>query len=178
MDLTTGVEYILLAFWFLCTAAAAVTALELPVPSAFRDAVRLSAARGKTWHTRPKALGFLRVRYYCLEFDLEHLRLVLPEPGQQVTSPTSKARVQDWSVPQEWFWHFYFVGTLVTAATAVVQLLQLAATVTFEASAVRFADPKIPSERPYGAFCGVSTALLVTVLLQMHLYEDFWRPLA
>jgi hypothetical protein len=49
------------AFWTLCTFAALVTALDLPFPGAFKRAVRLSAARGKTWQTRPKALGRLQV---------------------------------------------------------------------------------------------------------------------
>ena len=49
-------------FWCLCTAAVIVTALDLPAPAAFKRAVVLSAARGKTWATRPQSLGRLRVR--------------------------------------------------------------------------------------------------------------------
>lgn len=56
------VNVLLWAFWVLCTFAAAVTAIDAPVPQAFKAAVRLSAARGKTWDTKPAALGWLKAR--------------------------------------------------------------------------------------------------------------------
>jgi len=40
-------------FWPACTAAVALTVLDAPVPAAFKAAVRLSAARGKTWGEQP-----------------------------------------------------------------------------------------------------------------------------
>lgn len=55
------VQCALIAFWYLCTFAAAVTALNVPFPRAFKEAVRLSAARGKTWDSKPSALGWLKV---------------------------------------------------------------------------------------------------------------------
>jgi hypothetical protein len=51
------------SFWILCTFSVLVTALDLPFPVVFKDAVRLSAARGKTWEIKPSALGPLRVRF-------------------------------------------------------------------------------------------------------------------
>lgn len=47
----------LLAFWVLAAGAVVVTLLPLPLPRAFKDAVRLSAARGKLWEGRPASLG-------------------------------------------------------------------------------------------------------------------------
>jgi hypothetical protein len=55
---------LLWSFWMLCTFAALVAALKVPGLSGFRRVVVLSAARGKTWHSRPVALGSLQVR--CL----------------------------------------------------------------------------------------------------------------
>lgn len=54
-------QCMLIAFWYLCTFAAAVTALDLPFPRVFKEAVRLSASRGKTWDGKPSALGWLKV---------------------------------------------------------------------------------------------------------------------
>uniref|UniRef100_A0A7S3QKF5 Polyprenol reductase n=1 Tax=Dunaliella tertiolecta TaxID=3047 RepID=A0A7S3QKF5_DUNTE len=50
---------LLTAYWVLATSAVVVTLLPLPLPQGFKDAVRLSAARGKLWSTRPKSLGRL-----------------------------------------------------------------------------------------------------------------------
>lgn len=48
-------------FWVLAAGAVTVTVLPVPrVPQAFKDAVRLSAARGKLWDSKPAALGPLR----------------------------------------------------------------------------------------------------------------------
>eukprot|EP00892_Ulva_mutabilis_P000695 jgi/Ulvmu1/10626/UM066_0005.1 len=60
-DSVVGVLQILLwAFWLLCTLAATVTAVDAPVPDVFKAAVRLAAARGKTWDSKPAALGWLK----------------------------------------------------------------------------------------------------------------------
>lgn len=56
-----AIQCLLIAFWYLCTFAAAVTALDVPFPRVFKEAVRLSAARGKTWDGKPSALGWLKV---------------------------------------------------------------------------------------------------------------------
>jgi hypothetical protein len=73
---------LLISYWSLCSFAVFVTALNLPVPQAFKAAVRLSAARGKTWDTRPRGLGRFGVRLYA---DVQ------PLTSAHVGEPTSKA---------------------------------------------------------------------------------------
>jgi len=52
---------LLWAYWLLATASVIATLLPLRLPTAFTDAVRLAAARGKLWDERPAAaLGPLR----------------------------------------------------------------------------------------------------------------------
>ena len=68
--ITAAVEYLLWAFWLLCAGAALVTAADAPVvPQGFKQAVRVAAARGKTWPQRPPRLGWLRVRFRPLFFQ-------------------------------------------------------------------------------------------------------------
>jgi hypothetical protein len=57
INLYNALQGLLIAYWSLCTLAVFVTALDLAVPQAFKSAVRLSAARGKTWDTRCRTLG-------------------------------------------------------------------------------------------------------------------------
>lgn len=47
-------------YWVLAAGSVVVTLLPLPVPRAFKDAVVLSAARGKLWGDKPSALGPLK----------------------------------------------------------------------------------------------------------------------
>jgi hypothetical protein len=77
--------------------------------------------------------------------------------------------VQDWSVPQAWFWHFYAIGVCANALTLLMTLLQLAATVAFEAQENRFGDAKRNREAPFADVCGTMSTLAVATLLQMHL---------
>ncbi|GIL52527.1 hypothetical protein Vafri_8361 [Volvox africanus] len=53
---------LLRVYWVLASVAVLVTILPLPIPGAFKAAVRLAAARGKLWHDRPDArsLGILK----------------------------------------------------------------------------------------------------------------------
>ena len=51
---------LLTAYWVLAAGSVVATLLPLPLPQAFKDAVALSAARGKLWQTKPDALGPLR----------------------------------------------------------------------------------------------------------------------
>lgn len=44
-------------YWVLAAGSVVATLLPLPLPQAFKDAVRLSAARGKLWEDRPLSLG-------------------------------------------------------------------------------------------------------------------------
>jgi len=51
--------YMLSLYWGLAIWAVMVTLLPVPMPQAFKDAVKLSAARGKLWSIRPTTLGAL-----------------------------------------------------------------------------------------------------------------------
>ncbi|MEW5311034.1 MAG: hypothetical protein WDW38_002781 [Sanguina aurantia] len=93
--LLAALPNLLTAYWLLATGAVLVVLLPLPIPDAFRAAVRLSAMRGKLWGNQTAAKGFL----------------------------------QNASVPQRWFAHFYLLGSVVNAgcvalAVAVARLPQ------------------------------------------------------
>eukprot|EP00877_Chromochloris_zofingiensis_P002251 jgi/Chrzof1/12026/Cz06g18170.t1 len=47
-------------FWLLAAGSVLLTLLPVPVPQAFKDAVTLSACRGKLWQVKPSALGPLK----------------------------------------------------------------------------------------------------------------------
>lgn len=51
---------LLTLYWLLAAGSVVVTVLPIPVPQAFKDAVVLSASRGKLWHDKPSALGVLK----------------------------------------------------------------------------------------------------------------------
>ena len=59
----------------------------------------LSAARGKTWNTRDRRWKFVSVKAVLSMSDRVMMAL------------------QDWSVPQFYFWHFYAVAVMMTLAT-------------------------------------------------------------
>eukprot|EP01023_Acetabularia_acetabulum_P032541 TRINITY_DN30393_c1_g1_i2.p1 TRINITY_DN30393_c1_g1~~TRINITY_DN30393_c1_g1_i2.p1 ORF type:complete len:293 (-),score=18.93 TRINITY_DN30393_c1_g1_i2:237-1115(-) len=52
--------HILNLYWSLVVGVIFVTYFDLPVPQIFKDAVVLSAARGKLWKNRPTSLAFLK----------------------------------------------------------------------------------------------------------------------
>ncbi|GLC41113.1 hypothetical protein PLESTB_001792900 [Pleodorina starrii] len=81
---------LLYAYWILASASVFVTLLPLPIPRAFKAAVRLAASRGKLWYDRPdaRALGIL----------------------------------EDASVPQQYFEHFYMIGALVNTVLLQVYI--------------------------------------------------------
>ncbi|KAI8472928.1 MAG: 3-oxo-5-alpha-steroid 4-dehydrogenase-domain-containing protein [Monoraphidium minutum] len=51
---------LLRAYWVLAAGSVVATLLPVPLPRAFKDAVTLSACRGKLWQTKPEALGRLK----------------------------------------------------------------------------------------------------------------------
>lgn len=178
-----AVEMLLRAFWVLCTLAVLVTALDLPVPRAFKSAVQLSAARGKTWDTRPRGLGSFSVRsarFQCGRRALcsrsgaarRHETCEPARSGRQTRTtqerrPTQRGGVQNASVPQAWFLHFYVVGAAANAATLALQALHLAATVAEQSAQRRFLTSV--DSAAFGSFCSVAASLGVTALLQFHL---------
>ncbi|KAF5830072.1 3-oxo-5-alpha-steroid 4-dehydrogenase-domain-containing protein [Dunaliella salina] len=96
---------LLTAYWVLATSAVIVTLLPLPLPQAFKDAVRLSAARGKLWSTRPKSLGRLNdlavpqawfSHFYAIGTACCLLLLLLATP---LPTPTSSDTQQPTAAP-------------------------------------------------------------------------------
>eukprot|EP00879_Flechtneria_rotunda_P027736 GHRR01029726.1.p1 GENE.GHRR01029726.1~~GHRR01029726.1.p1 ORF type:complete len:160 (+),score=29.30 GHRR01029726.1:636-1115(+) len=59
-DLVACIPLTLLVYWTLAAGSVLVTLLPVPVPPAFKDAVYLSACRGKLWQDKPAALGPMR----------------------------------------------------------------------------------------------------------------------
>jgi hypothetical protein len=91
-----------------------------PSPT-FRDAVKLSACRGKLWSTKPAALGPLRVgkkRAAAAAADGGRRACVRQDVSADQSKPLSPeiTLTQDWSVPQSWFLHFYLTGAAANAA--------------------------------------------------------------
>ncbi|EFJ52371.1 hypothetical protein VOLCADRAFT_103030 [Volvox carteri f. nagariensis] len=68
---------LLRAYWILASASVFVTILPIPVPRAFKAAVKVAAARGKLWYDRPdaRALGILKDVSVPQQF-FEHFYLI------------------------------------------------------------------------------------------------------
>lgn len=66
---------LLKAYWILAASSVLITLLPIPIPAAFKAAVRLAASRGKLWHDRPAALGPLKDVSVPQQF-FEHFYLV------------------------------------------------------------------------------------------------------
>lgn len=63
-SLAASVVSTLWAFWVPATTAVAITFFDVGlVPQAFKSAVRLSAARGKTWENRKSSLSAFEVSH-------------------------------------------------------------------------------------------------------------------
>ncbi|GFH07659.1 S5A_REDUCTASE domain-containing protein [Haematococcus lacustris] len=141
------VTHLLTAYWILAIGAVLVTITPVPVPQAFKDAVRLSAARGKLWSTRPRSLSYLQVgvasrqqlagsihiaQYhwcisqvgcvvYCKCQDVRcHTHATIPYPLRGRASKLADGYSGAWSVPQSWFAHFYAIGLVCCSLVLVM----------------------------------------------------------
>jgi hypothetical protein len=119
----------------------ATLARPISVAPRRRDAVTLSACRGKLWQTKPSALGPLKVggrrstrRVHCRSSALQTgrrgagsttadqaaraagARPLTTRPAVTAVATAPSRPAQDLSVPQSWFLHFYLVGAVCNAA--------------------------------------------------------------
>ena len=75
--------------------------------------------------------------------------------------------MQNASVPQAWFLHFYVVGVVANVAALALQVCHLAATVAEQTAQQRFLAPE--DSITFGGFCSVAGSIVVTALLLFHL---------
>lgn len=108
------------------------------VAAVCRDAVLLSAARGKLWGDKPSALGPLKVcatdsrqaaRQASAAAQLRHTMQHTRSWTQPAAVPCSNflrcTVLQDWAVPQVWFLHFYVLGCGWNALVLLAHSLSL-----------------------------------------------------
>ena len=88
------------------------------------------------------------------------------------------ACMQNASVPQALFWHFYALGCGANACVVCLHAAHLLATSSHEGRSVRFASAAYPQDAPFLDLCSGVGSLVALVLLQMHLMRRLVESVA
>ena len=88
------------------------------------------------------------------------------------------ACMQNASVPQAWFWHFYALGCGANACVVCLHAAHLLATSLHEGRSVRFASAAYPQDVPFLDLCSGVGSLVALLLLQMHLMRRLVESVA
>jgi hypothetical protein len=77
--------------------------------------------------------------------------------------------MQDASVPQAWFWHFYALGTAANAGLLALHVCYMVNVIVRERRLTRFMDEALPEDNLFAGFCAAATSAAVLAMFQLHL---------